>query len=54
MYNKIPLFSLIFFFVLAVRTEWSMPTKLCVILNSLLVLVNVVKQLKELKSNVRK
>ncbi len=54
MVNKISFFSLLFFFIYAVCTGWSSITKLIVILNAALVLLQTALQCKEVIRNVRK
>lgn len=53
MKNKISVFSLLFFFIYAVRTGWTPIAKLLVILNSVLVLLQTTLQFKEVMRNVR-
>ena len=54
MKNKISVFSLLFFFIYAVRTGWTPILKTLVILNSALVLLQTALQYKEVLHNARK
>ena len=54
MENKISVFSLLFFFIYAVRTGWTPILKILVILNSALVLLQTALQYKEVLHNARK
>lgn len=54
MKNKISVFSLLFFFIYAVRTGWTLILKILVILNSALVLLQTALQYKEVLHNARK
>ena len=54
MKNKISVFSLLFFFIYAVRTGWTPILKILVILNSALVLLQTDLQYKEVLHNARK
>ena len=54
MKNKIPIFSLLFFFTYAIRTEWTPAARILVILNSFLVLLQSILQLQEVMHHVRK
>lgn len=54
MKNKVPMFSLLFFFIYAIHTDWTPLSKFLVILNSALVLLQTALQFKEVMHNARK
>lgn len=54
MYTKIPFFTLIFSYLYAVRNGWTKTSRICVIICSVLVLLNTVLQICEVKNRVRK
>lgn len=54
MNTKIPLFTLVFSYLYAIRSGWSKTARICVIVCSVLVLFNTVLEICEVKNNVRK